>query len=217
MDLNIINDTLFLTSMTQYFLYSNQDITYENLGGIISFDRENQAFYSLVLDNTSQNVMINKQTSSGELSSLQLPINPGYVPMSLFNRSYFNFPEVFNNTQIRELDEGLIITSVYKENEWFNFLQYDASRIEIKPITDDSSIISYMSITTDRTIQILDLSQINGLKQGLDPYMYTYIEIVIFTLVFLSMFIPFSNYRSTITIIDFNTPFKIGRKRIDGQ
>ncbi|MDD3123337.1 MAG: hypothetical protein PHC62_07495 [Candidatus Izemoplasmatales bacterium] len=161
--------------------------------------------------------MINKQTSSGELSSLQLPLNPDYVPMSLFNRSYFNFPEVFNNTQIRELDEGLIITSVYNENEWFNFLQYDASRIEIKPITDDSSIISYMSIATDRTIQILDLSQISGLKQGLYPYMYTYIEIVIFTLVFLSMFIPLSNYRSTITIIDFNTPFKIGRKRIDGQ
>jgi hypothetical protein len=51
-----------------------------------------------------------------------------------------------------------------------------------------------MSIATDRTIQILDLSRISELKPGLVPYMYTYFEIVTFTLVFFSMFIPFSNY-----------------------
>jgi hypothetical protein len=45
MDLNIINDTLFLTSMTQYYLHSNQDISYENSGENICFDRENQAFF----------------------------------------------------------------------------------------------------------------------------------------------------------------------------
>lgn len=213
--LSVITNTLFLQDAIQYTLYYNQAVSFENVGGSVSFDSQLLVLFSLTPDTSNESITFRKETSEGVIVTHAQKTEPGKEYVNLFNLLYTNSTEVFNPIHQKDIDDDLSVTSVYFDKEWISVLAYNPDKFILKQLDGNSENTLYMNTEINRSSLVLMLGKVIGFESGVDPKVFVFIESIISALVIISFFFPYSNYRATITVVDFDTPFKKGREYMD--